>query len=242
MSFNRVDINCDLGEGLNNEEMLMPYLNSCNIACGGHAGTVDSIDSVLDLTEKYKVKVGAHPSFPDRENFGRKKIEISSEDLSNSLITQLTVIQERAELKNISIHHVKAHGALYNLAASETYYADIVIEAITKVFPKKSVCIYVPYQSVIAKKAFQANLEVKYEAFIDRRYNNDLSLVSRTLPNAVITDVNLAWNQLKKMLTEDKVTSVQNDEVEIKADTFCVHGDHENAEVLLQFLNEKLNA
>ena len=155
-----IDINCDLGEGLHNEHIIMPLISSCNISCGAHAGSIEIIDKVIDLAVKHKVKIGAHPSFPDRQNFGRKVLDISNSDLQKSLENQLTIFKDRALLQNATIHHVKPHGALYNLIAVNREKALVVITAIQHVF--EAVKLYVPYQSRIEEVAIQSGLEIVY--------------------------------------------------------------------------------
>ncbi|MBT6376853.1 MAG: lactam utilization protein LamB, partial [Flavobacterium sp.] len=122
-----IDLNCDVGEGLENEHLIMPLISSCNISCAAHAGSIKTIDKVLQLAIRHKVSIGAHPSFPDRENFGRKILDISNTALQQSLQDQLTVFKERAALQNAVIHHVKPHGALYNLIAIDREKAAVVV-------------------------------------------------------------------------------------------------------------------
>ncbi len=233
-----IDINCDVGEGLGNEKHIMPYINSCNIACAAHAGTHEIIDEVISLAKLHNVKIGAHPSFPDRENFGRKIMDISFTELQESIRSQIQLVKSKTEKHGESLHHVKPHGALYNIAAKDAKYAKIIVDELLAL--KESIYLYAPYNSVIAKLAIKSGIEVKYEAFIDRSYNDDLSLVSRSLPNAIIKVNELAFQQLKQMMTSEKVISIQGNTIQIKADTFCVHGDHENAIELLQYLRDKL--
>ncbi|MGB1168817.1 MAG: 5-oxoprolinase subunit PxpA [Flavobacteriaceae bacterium] len=234
-----IDINCDLGEGFNNEHIIMPLISSCNISCGAHAGSMEIMDKVIQLALKYKVKIGAHPSFPDRENFGRKVLDISNCDLQKSLEDQLTIFKERVQLQNATIHHVKPHGALYNLIAVNREKASIVIGAIQHVF--EAVKLYVPYQSTIEEVAIQSGLEIVYEAFADRRYNEDLSLVSRTFSNALIKDKHEVLKQVQKIANKQLVTTVNFHEKKIKASTFCVHGDTKNAIEILQYLHKYLS-
>jgi UPF0271 protein len=234
-----IDINCDVAEGLGNEKYLMPYINSCNIACAAHAGSPEIIDEVISLAKSNHVKIGAHPSFPDRENFGRKIMNISFSELQESIRSQIQLVKSKTEELGERLHHVKPHGALYNLVAKEEKYANVIIEELLEL--AESVYLYAPFNSVIAKLAEEKGIKVKYEAFIDRSYNDDLSLVSRTLPNAIIEEKESAWKQLKQMVISEKVTSVQGSSIQIKADTFCVHGDHENALDLLQFIRMKLS-
>ena len=233
-----IDINCDLGEGFNNEHIIMPLISSCNISCGAHAGSLEIMDKVIQLARKYKVKIGAHPSFPDRDNFGRNVLDISNSDLQKSLEDQLTIFKDRALLQNATIHHVKPHGALYNLIAINSEKASVVIAAIQHVF--EAVKLYVPYQSRIEEVANQSGVEIIYEAFADRRYNEDLSLVSRTLSNALIVDKHEVLKQVQKISDKQLVTTVNFHEKKIKASTFCIHGDTKNAIELLQYLHKYL--
>jgi UPF0271 protein len=233
-----IDINCDLGEGFNNEHIIMPLISSCNISCGAHAGSLEIMDKVIQLARKHKVKIGAHPSFPDRDNFGRNVLDISNSDLQKSLEDQLTIFKDRARLQNATIHHVKPHGALYNLIAVNREKASVVIAAIQNVF--EAVKLYVPYQSRIEEIAIQSGLEIVYEAFADRRYNEDLSLVSRTLSNALIIDKHEVLKQVQQIANKQLVTTVNFHEKKIKASTFCVHGDTKNAIEILEYLHKYL--
>ena len=233
-----IDINCDLGEGLHNEHIIMPLISSCNISCGAHAGSIEIMDKVIQLAVKHKVKIGAHPSFPDRKNFGRKVLDISNSDLQKSLEDQLTILKDRALLQNATIHHVKPHGALYNLIAVNREKASIVIAAIQHVF--EAVKLYVPYQSRIEEVAVQSGTEIVYEAFADRMYNEDLSLVSRTFSNALIQDKLEVLKQVQKISNKQLVTTVNFHEKKIKASTFCVHGDTKNAIEILEYLHKHL--
>lgn len=231
----KIDLNCDVGEGLANEHLLMPYISSCNISCGAHAGTIEIIDNVIALALENKVKIGAHPSFPDRANFGRLVMDISEDALLLSLQDQLRVFKERAVLQNATVHHVKPHGALYNLIAVNEKKAELVVKAVKSIFD--NVKLYVPYNSKIEQVAKSHGLKISYEAFADRNYNDDLTLVSRELPNAIITDVEQVVSHVKSMAIESKVNTVQGASKEIKAQTFCVHGDNEKAIELLKGLN-----
>jgi UPF0271 protein len=233
-----IDINCDLGEGFNNEHIIMPLISSCNISCGAHAGSLEIMDKVIQLALNHKVKIGAHPSFPDRDNFGRNVLDISNSDLQKSLEDQLTIFKDRALLQNATIHHVKPHGALYNLIAINSEKASVVIAAIQHVF--EAVKLYVPYQSRIEEIAIQSGLEIVYEAFADRRYNEDLSLVSRTFSNALIKDKQEVLKQVQKIANKQLVTTVNFHEKKIKASTFCVHGDTKNAIEILEYLHKYL--
>lgn len=233
-----IDLNCDVGEGLNNEHLIMPFISSCNISCGAHAGSQETIDKVIQLAIQNKVKIGAHPSFPDRENFGRKVLDISNGELQQSIENQLSLFKERAELQNATIHHVKPHGALYNLVAVNREKAEVIVKAVQAVFDE--VKLYVPYNSAIEKVAEESGVEIVYEAFADRNYNDDLTLVSRSLPYALLTDKIKILQHVQRMSELSKVKTVQANEQMIKAETFCVHGDNKNAIEILEYLNEQL--
>ncbi|CAI8333774.1 MAG: Uncharacterised protein [Flavobacterium sp. SCGC AAA160-P02] len=233
-----IDINCDLGEGVNNEHLIMPLISSCNISCGAHAGSVETIDKVMELAIKNKVKIGAHPSFPDRENFGRKVMHLSNSELQKSIEKQLLLFKERADLQNATIHHVKPHGALYNVIAINSEKAMIVVKAIQSIY--KVTKLYVPYDSEIEKVAQKNGIEIIYEAFADRNYNDDLTLVSRSLPYAIINDKEEVLEHVKRMAYESKVKTVQDSLKHIKAQTFCVHGDNNNVIEIVEFLHQHL--
>ena len=232
-----IDINCDVGEGLNNEHLLMPLISSCNISCGAHAGSVDIINKVIALAMENNVRIGAHPAFPDRENFGRVVMDISDASLEQSLEEQLLLFKERAELLGAEIHHVKPHGALYNLITVNREKAELVIHAIQRVLTE--IPLYVPYNSMVDKVAQEKGMPIVYEAFADRNYNDDLTLVSRALPFAVITDKTKVVKHVRRMYEESKVRTVQDTIQEIKAQTFCVHGDNKNVMEILEALHNE---
>ncbi|KAB1065945.1 5-oxoprolinase subunit PxpA [Salibacter halophilus] len=233
----KIDFNCDLGEGLDNEHLLMPYLSSCNIACGAHAGSVEVIDKVIELALSHGVKIGVHPSYPDKENFGRVVLEMTDVELHESLKDQLQLFKERAAMQDATIHHVKPHGALYNLIAVDEEKAVIVSKAVKAIFD--DVKLYVPFNSKIEKVARDQGIEIIYEAFADRNYNDDLTLVSRSEPDATITDKEQVVTHVKRMFEESKVKTIQDNERDIKAETFCLHGDNEKAIEILKTLHQE---
>jgi UPF0271 protein len=231
-------INCDMGEGVTNEEAIMPYLDYCNIACGGHTGSVNSMEETIELALKNNVKIGAHPSYPDRINFGRKSIAISNKNLVESIRTQVDHLIKIAKTKNAILFHIKPHGALYNDIAKNKIVAQAFIKAITPY--KSNLKLFVPYKSEIEQMAIENNFEIIYEAFADRNYNDDLSLVSRNQSNALIKDLNNLIQNVACIITTGKVNSVQNKKIAIKAETFCVHSDTKNAFEYAKELNKLL--
>jgi UPF0271 protein len=238
MMLETIDINVDVGEGVNNEAQLMPYISSCNIACGGHAGDLDIMRKVVKLAKQHRVKIGAHPSFPDKENFGRQPIEISSAALFKSIREQINSLMSVLRSENVRLQHIKPHGALYNMAATNTSTATVIIEAVKSIsLPIK---LYVPYNSVIAELALNENIPIVYEAFADRNYNDDLTLVSRNEKNAIISDSNELFSHVSRMIKQQKVKTINGVEVKIIANTFCIHGDNPKAVNLIKDLKEKL--
>ena len=233
-----IDINCDLGEGVDDEELLMPYISSCNIACGGHFGDENTVRKTIQLALKNNVKIGAHPSFPDKENFGRKIINISPKDLKLSIQTQLDLIKKQLFASDEKLHHIKAHGALYNLIAKDGKSASLYLDSVKDY--ANEVYLYVPYNSAIEKLAKERGFKIKYEVFADRNYNNDLSLVARSASNALITDSKEVFRHVLNMIQKNAVITIEDIEVPVIADTFCVHGDNKNALIILSELTSLL--
>ncbi|MDA9336906.1 5-oxoprolinase subunit PxpA [Polaribacter sp.] len=235
---NTIAINCDVGEGVSNEHLLMPYISSCNIACGGHYGDVKTMDNTIAIAIENNVLIGAHPSFPDKENFGRKTLKMTPEALQKSIESQLLLFKSRLDLVGAKMNHIKPHGALYNLITVDVATAKIFLKAIDKY--AKSLFLYVPYNSVIARLAIEKNIRVVYEVFADRNYNSDLSLVSRNQENALITDAVAVFKHVVHMYQHQEVIAISGEKKPIIADTFCVHGDQEKALSILIYLSEHL--
>lgn len=234
----KIDINCDVGEGVINEHLLMPYISSCNIACGGHFGDERTIDNTIKLAITNDVKIGVHPSFPDKENFGRKVMNISKDELQKSIRNQMDLFLERLEKFDCKLHHVKPHGALYNLMSKDEVAAENFVEVIQEY--TNNVFLYVPYRSEIEQVALCNNINIQYEAFADRNYNEDLSLVSRQCKNALINNPNEVYKHICKMVFEGKVKTINGNQKEMTADTFCIHGDNVNSLKILEFLHQEL--
>lgn len=234
-----IDINVDVGEGFGNESKLMPFVSSCNIACGGHAGNPSSMRNVVKLAQKYGVKIGAHPSYPDLDNFGRKLIKITPKALYKTLKEQISHLIIILEQENAILHHIKPHGALYNMAVTDEEVATTIVQVVKDlVLPVK---LYVPYQSVIETIALKNNIQIIYEAFADRHYNDNLTLVSRSEKNALIDAADVMFNHVLLMVKEQKVKTITGAVMDIKVETYCVHSDTNNAEILLKKLHENLS-
>lgn len=232
-----IDINCDLGEGTPNDADLMPFISSCNIACGGHFGTKESIRKTIQLAQEFNVKIGAHPSYPDKENFGRKQLPISSIDLKKSIRKQLEDFLSVCEEEKVIPNHIKLHGTLYNVAAKETPTAETIASLFMQM--NLNLPVYTPFNSALARSVANHNSVVP-EAFIDRGYENDGSLVSRTKQGALIDQPDLAWEQLKTMYFHKRICTYNGEMIPITAETYCIHGDSSSALSTLQFIHSKL--
>lgn len=234
-----IDINCDVGEGVENESELFLLISSCNIACGGHAGSKETIQTCLKLAQENNVLIGAHPSYPDKENFGRISMDISGEDLIDSIKNQMQFFLNQCDWVGASLHHIKPHGALYNDLAKDKVKAQFFLKAIDPY--KNNIFLYVPYGSIVQELALLQNFKVKREAFADRNYNSDLSLVSRKMDNAVITNEREVLAHILRMFNEKRVKSIDGKETPLFADTFCIHGDTPNALQILTYITVHLN-
>lgn len=232
-----IHINCDLGEGGKQDELLMNYISACNIACGGHAGTVESMKRTVSLAINYNVEIGAHPSYPDKVNFGRKSLKMSSEDLKENILSQILMLHKIAEAEGGKLHHVKPHGALYNDAAKDEKIAEVVVEAIT--YFDKNLPVFTPENSAVFAVA-ENKIPVIFEAFADRNYDDKFRLVSRQKPNAVLTEKEEVFNHLLRMFRDKKIIDLNGKKYDCNATTFCLHSDTPNAMEMLQFLSSQL--
>ncbi|NVJ89326.1 MAG: 5-oxoprolinase subunit PxpA [Flavobacteriaceae bacterium] len=234
----KIDLNCDVGEGVENEHLLMPFISSCSIACGGHFGNEKTIYQTLESALHYNVKVGAHPSFPDKENFGRQLLEISDANLKQSLQQQLDLFLNVLTNFKVKLHHIKPHGALYNAIAKDEKLATLFLDALK--FHLQNCFLYVPFDSVIASLAIENGIKIRYEVFADRNYNDDYSLVSRKLIDALLTDKKSVLNHVLNIAKKGKVKTLKGKDLPIQADTFCVHGDTDNAIEIVKYLAKEL--
>jgi UPF0271 protein len=232
-----LNINCDLGEGLNNEHIIMPLIDSCNIACGGHAGDSGSMIECVEISIKNNVKIGAHPSYPDKINFGRKKIDISPSELSYSIVSQIESLDTIADSYGLELNHIKAHGALYNQMIIDAELSNFYLDTI-KDFKNKC-SLYIPYKSEIEKIALKKGFSIIYEVFGDRNYNDDLSLVSRNNENALITNPESVVNHIKTIKETETVKTINGNYKKIKFDTICIHSDTNNSIKILKKINQE---
>ena len=219
---------------IGNDEAVMPHINSCNIACGFHGGDALTIQKTIQLALANNVKIGAHPSFPDLQGFGRREMNIPAKELTAILKYQIAALKGMTEAAGGALNHVKAHGSLYNLAAKSKETATVLVEAVIAIDDKLQ--LFGPPFSVLSAVAKKAGLAFINEAFADRNYNDDLSLVSRSQKNALIEDKKAIFEHVTRILS-GKVKTISGTYIGIKADTICIHGDQENAAEVAEMLN-----
>jgi len=227
-----ININCDLGESskfhsTENDPLLLKIVNSANVACGSHAGDKKTMEKTIEMSKKNKVSIGAHPSFNDKENFGRKRLNLSSKEITNLIVEQINIISDIANSKEIKVTHVKPHGALNNMACEDYELAKTISEAITKV--NKDLIFLVPTGSEIEKAGNKIGMKIAAEIFADRNYEDNGNLVSRTKKNAMITDPKIAKQHVIKMVQNQAINCYSGKQISCKIDSVCVHGDSENA-------------
>lgn len=218
-----IDLNADLGEGSEYDEAILNIVSSANISCGAHAGDITSIVSALTVAKANQVVIGAHPSYPDRESMGRRSLKITPFSLTASIIDQLTYIKDLAEMKGAQLRYVKTHGALYNDMASDGNLAKLVCDCINRFDP--SLAIMGLAGSAVESTCHQMQKTFIAEAFIDRRYHKDGSLLKRSEPGAVIHDADQAVGQALEIIQHQRVTTASGASLQIQANSLCLHGD-----------------
>jgi UPF0271 protein len=223
-----------------NEEALFPFISSCNIACGGHAGNVKSMGEVVSLAQRFQLKIGAHPSYPDRENFGRNSIAMAPEALKKSIMEQVDALLAVLQARGLGgeLHHIKPHGALYNDVAKNRSLALVFLEAVRPF--RGTALLYAPYGSILAQEALRNGFKVLYEAFADRSYLPDLGLAPRNMPDALIQDPIRVLEHIERMIKHHLVATLGGSEREIFAETYCIHGDTPNVLEILTYLSKEL--
>jgi UPF0271 protein len=218
-----VDLNADLGERSGHDAELFEVITSANIATGFHAGDSDTMHAAISDAMQHGVAIGAHPSFFDRENFGRKELNLSNEEVFDAVAYQLGIFQAIASAVGVRPNHVKPHGALYNMAVRNGNLADAIARAIESVDPK--LILFAPDSTELARAGDAHGLQVAPEIFADRNYLNNGWLVPRTRADALLHDPKEAAQRVLRMLREGKVRSVEGRDVAVRGETICVHGD-----------------
>jgi len=227
-----IDLSADLGEGSPGEDQIWPLIDSANVACGGHTGDEESMRDAVRRAREHGVKLGAHPSYPDREHFGRRSLEIAPAALCDSLIVQISTLHVIG-----NVQHVKPHGALYNDAHKDRALAEIIVTAIRTVDP--NIALVAPDHSQMAAAARDAGMRVIREAFADRRYEPDGSLVSRKIPGSTLT-IEEAAAQAALVAQEGVVIARDGSRIPLQFDTLCIHADMERAVERLRAIRASL--
>ncbi len=233
-----LELNADIGEGWD-DAALLPYVQRASIACGGHVGDASSMAQALERCARLGVKAGAHPSFPDRENFGRVALAASAEDIEHWVVEQVEALQAVAAQARVSLFHVKPHGALYNLAAHDAVAGRGLIAAMQRL---PGLVLVVLAGAPLAQSARTQGIPVLEEAFADRRYLADGQLAPRAQAGAVIEDAGEAAAQARLLARGEAVTTLDGHRLAVRADTLCLHGDRDGAASYARAVHEALRA
>jgi len=227
-----ININCDLGENsklhsTENDPLLLKIVNSANIACGYHAGDKPTMEKTIEISKKNKVSIGAHPSFNDPENFGRKRLNLPSSEITKLIIDQINILSNVAVKAGVKVTHVKPHGALNNMACENYDLAKVISESIMQV--DKELIFLVPTGSQMEKVGKKLGMKIATEIFADRNYEDDGNLVSRSKENAMITDPEIAKKHVIKMVESQALNCYSGKQIPCEIDSICVHGDGKSA-------------
>jgi len=227
-----ININCDLGESskfhsTENDPLLLKIVNSANIACGYHAGDKKTMENTIKISKENNVSIGAHPSFNDPENFGRKRLDLPKSEITKLIIDQINVLCDVANKSGMKVTHVKPHGALNNMACENYDLAKVISESIIKV--NKELIFLVPTGSQMEKAGKKLGIKIATEIFADRNYDDDGNLVSRSKDNAMITDPETAKKHVIKMVENQALNCYSGKQIPCEIDSICVHGDGKNA-------------
>ncbi|MFM1566296.1 MAG: LamB/YcsF family protein [SAR86 cluster bacterium] len=238
-----IDINSDLGEfrnekQLTNELNILNYISSCSIACGGHVGDVNSIKTIIEACKKHSIAIGPHPSYPDKEGFGRRMIDIESKDLENSIRDQINLFLKVADSLSMPVRHVKLHGRLYNEVSKSEVLSSLFVNLIDSF--KYDLSVIGPAESLLGQMLEDKDIPFIPEAFIDRTYKEDLTLVDRSEEGSVLISVEEQINQARSIVCDEKIMSNNNKILNLKAETLCIHGDSPNSLEVAEALTNML--
>jgi len=227
-----ININCDLGEksklhNNENDKFLLEIVNSANVACGYHAGDKDTMQQVIEISQKNNVSIGAHPSFNDPDNFGRTRINLPSSEIRKLIIDQYEILQRIAVSLNSNVTHIKPHGALNNMACEDLDLATTIAKAIKEI--NKDIIYLVPTGSKMEIAAKKLNMKIACEIFADRNYEDDGNLVSRSKQNALITDPEEAKKHVLSMVQNQALNCLSGKKIPCEIDSICIHGDNKSS-------------
>ena len=238
-----ININCDLGEkskfhSIKNDPELLNIVNSANIACGYHAGDEQTMDMVIQISKKNGVSLGAHPSFNDPENFGRKRMNLNSLEIKKLIYEQYEILQKIAENYNENVTHIKPHGALNNMACEDLELATTLAVAIKEI--NKNIIYLVPTGSQMEVAAKKNGLRIACEIFADRNYEDNGNLISRSKPNALITNPELAKKHVLSMVKNQAINCLSGKQIPCEIDSVCIHGDNESSLATAKSIRDNL--
>ena len=240
-----VDLNCDMGESstlwsydIEKDLELLQYVSSVNLACGYHAGDPETMKRITEAGIKNNISIGAHPSFPDQKNFGRSEMHFKPEQITEMVKEQIIILNTIVQSMGGKLHHVKPHGALYNMAAQDDAIAKAICKAIVELDP--SIIIYGLSGSALIHAGNAMGLETCSEVFADRTYQDNGTLTPRTSSQALISDISIAASQVLGMVQKATVVSISGNEIPILAETICIHGDGPNAVRFSKEINQLL--
>ena len=238
-----ININCDLGEkskfhSIKNDPELLNIVNSANIACGYHAGDEQTMDMVIQISKKNGVSLGAHPSFNDPENFGRKRMNLNSLEIKKLIFEQYEILQKIAQKYNENVTHIKPHGALNNMACEDLELATTLAVAIKEI--NKDIIYLVPTGSQMEVAAKKNGLKIACEIFADRNYEDNGNLISRSKPNALITDPELAKKHVLSMVKNQAINCLSGKQIPCEIDSVCIHGDNESSLATAKSIRDNL--
>jgi 5-oxoprolinase (ATP-hydrolysing) subunit A len=227
-----ININCDLGEKSKHHSNkydpdLLEIVNSANVACGFHAGDDESMKQVVEISKKNDVSIGAHPSFNDPENFGRQRMNLSSNEIKKLIFDQYEILQKIAANYDTIVTHIKPHGALNNMACEDIELANILAHTINGI--SKDLIYLVPTGSKMEEAAKKFNMKIACEIFADRNYENDGNLISRKKPNALITDPEIAKKHVLNMVKNQSINCLSGKQIPCEIDSVCIHGDNKSS-------------
>ena len=239
----RVDINCDMGESfgayeLGADDEVLPYVTSANVACGFHGGDPAVMRRTLASATRHGVAIGAHPGLPDLVGFGRRTMQVTPQEVYDMLIYQIGALLGFARAAGVPLQHVKPHGALYNMAAAQPPLAEAIARAVHDV--DSSLVLYGLAGSHLLSAAGRAGVRSASEVFADRNYLHDGALVPRSRPDAMVHDVDEAVRRAVRMVEKGVVTDVEGEDIPLRADTICIHGDGPHAAEIARRLREGL--
>ena len=239
----RIDLNCDMGESfgayeMGNDEAILDYVTSANIACGFHAGDPAIMHKTVAAAQAKGVAIGAHPGLPDLQGFGRRNMTLSAAEAYDIVVYQVGALSGFVNALGTHLHHVKAHGALYNMAAKDAKLAAALAQAVHDI--DRNLVFVGLAGSAMIRAAEKLGLRTANEVFADRTYQDDGSLTPRTHPNAMIEDVDIAIKQVVRMVKEGVVRSVNGNDVPVRPDTLCLHGDQAHASIFAKQIRDVL--